>query len=117
MVVDQQMQVAEGQMGPSQGGASAERTARLLLLPAPAPATPEKLSRSQGWREDVAELGLRRLAAFLAEAAVLVLVLGLLERLLAVHRVEWGWTAAVVGISAGLLGGSVGLELLERRRG
>ena len=67
--------------------------------------------------DDAAELGLRRMAAFLAEAAVLVLVLGLLERLLAAHRVEWGWAVAVVGISAGLLGGSVGLEVLERRRG
>ncbi len=66
--------------------------------------------------EELTELSVRRMAAFLAEAAVLVLVLGLLERLLAVHRLEWAWAAGVVGLSIALLASSVGLEVLDRRR-
>ncbi len=66
--------------------------------------------------QDLLRLSTHRLSAFLAEAAVLVLVLGILERFLTSHRVELRWIAVVVSTSVALLVGSVALELTGQRR-
>ena len=86
---------------------------RIVVLPAP-PVAADVERRSVF--ADLLELSTHRLSAFLAEAAVLVLVLGLLERFLAIHRVEAGWVAGTLGVSAMLLAGSVAVELMGRRR-
>ena len=110
---------------PNGSGFAAHRTAdvlaqpvsrsgsRLIVLPAAPVVT---MAARPSVFEDLLELSTHRLSAFLAEAAVLVLVLGLLERFLAIHRVEAGWVAGTLGISAALLAGSVAVELMGRRR-
>jgi len=92
---------------------SLRATSRLMVMPAvPVTATAARPSLL----EDVVQVTTHRLSAFLAEAAVLVLVLGLLERFLAIHRVEPGWVAGTLLVSAALLAGSVAVELTGRRR-
>ena len=86
---------------------------RLVVLPTPPVALPPARA---SLLDDLLELSTHRLSAFLAEAAVLVLVLGLLERFLAIHRIEAGWVAGTLAVSAMLLAGSVAVELTGRRR-
>ena len=86
---------------------------RIVVLPAPPVAA---VADRRSVLDDLLELSTHRLSAFLAEAAVLVLVLGLLERFLATHRVEAGWVAGTLAVSAALLAGSVAVELMGRRR-
>lgn len=57
----------------------------------------------------------RRCSAFLAEAAVLVLVFGILDYLLLKGRIEFPWIAGALGISLFLLAVSIAMELTAHR--
>lgn len=57
----------------------------------------------------------RRCSAFFAEAAVLVLVFGILDFFLQRGRMELGWVAGALGISVALLAVSVGTDFTARR--
>ncbi len=57
----------------------------------------------------------RRCSSFFAEAAVLVLVFGILDFFLQRGRMELGWVAGALGISVALLAASVGTAFTARR--
>ena len=57
----------------------------------------------------------RRCSSFFAEAAVLVLVFGILDFFLQRGRMELGWVAGALGISVALLAASVGTDFSARR--
>ncbi len=64
--------------------------------------------------EELVRVSSHRVAAFLAEAAVLVLVLGILDRFLASNRLELHWVGGAFLISTILLASSIALELSAR---
>ena len=64
---------------------------------------------------DLLHVSMNWLSAFLAEAAVLTLVLGILDRLVVNRSFEVRWVGGAMGISAGLLGASIALDVSARR--
>ena len=112
--------------------ASGSSVARLILLPSTGPdfRTPQSASllRFQTAAPDVpsftrdrrnllkefVKVSSHRVAAFLAEAAVLVLVLGILDRFLTSNRFDLHWVGGAFLISTLLLGLSIALELSAR---
>ena len=88
---------------------------RLILLPATGPqaASARTLDRP-GLLEEFVRISSHRVAAFLAEAAVLVLVFGILDRFLTSSRLELHWVGGAFMISTILLVASVALELSAR---
>ena len=90
---------------------------RLVLLPAPASPSLEPRSTARDRRhllEEFIKVSSHRVAAFLAEAAVLVLVLGILDRFLASNRLDLHWVGGAFLISTVLLASSIALELSAR---
>jgi len=61
------------------------------------------------------EIAGERCSAYLAEAAVLVLVFAILDRFLMKERMEWTWAGGALAVSVGLLVASVVVELAVRR--
>ncbi len=88
-----------------------EGHARLALVPR---RDQEKRQALQAWPE-LATIAARRCAAFFAEAAVLVLVFGVLDFFMQHGHIEGGWVAGALCISVGLLAASVGTEFSARR--
>jgi hypothetical protein len=64
---------------------------------------------------DLAAIAAHRCSSFLAEAAVLVLVLALLDRFMLKSRMELNWVVSAFTISAALLAASVLTEFSSRR--
>ena len=64
---------------------------------------------------ELAGIAARRCSAFFAEAAVLVLVFGVLDFLIQHGHVGGGWVLGVASISVALLVASVGTEFSARR--
>ena len=64
---------------------------------------------------DLLSISARRCSAFFAEAAVLVLVLALLDRLILKGSVDLTWIVSVLGLSVGLLAASILTEFGARR--
>ena len=92
-------------------------SARLVLLPASGSASLEPHSSARDRRhllEEFVRVSSHRVAAFLAEAAVLVLVLGILDRFLASNRLDLHWVGGAFLISTILLASSIALELSAR---
>src|SRR5437868_15542271 len=85
--------------------------AGLSLVPPPqrrASATPSS------W-PDLAFIVTRRCSSFFAEAAVLVLVFGILDYCLLKGRVEIAWITGALVISLGLLGASILMDFSAHR--
>jgi hypothetical protein len=57
----------------------------------------------------------RRCSSFFAEAAVLVLVFGILDFFILKGRIELPWIAGALAISLGLLAASIGMEFSAHR--
>lgn len=57
----------------------------------------------------------RRCSSFLAEAAVLVLVFGILDYLMLKGRIELSWIAGAIFLSLGLLAASIVLDMSAHR--
>jgi hypothetical protein len=68
----------------------------------------------RAWPE-LASISARRCSAFFAEAAVLVLVFGVLDFFMQHGRIEGGWVLGAMAISVALLMASVGTEFTARR--
>jgi hypothetical protein len=88
-------------------------------MPEPA-ATSPRASGSRTFKPPTALLELaliasRRCSSFFAEAAVLVLVFGILDYFMLKGRVELPWIAGALAISVGLLAGSVVMDFSARR--
>jgi hypothetical protein len=64
---------------------------------------------------ELALLALRRGSSFFAEAAVLVLVFGILDYFMLKGRIELPWILGALAISLGLLGSSVAMDFTARR--
>lgn len=90
---------------------------RLVLLPASRSAPLEHRTTARDARhllEEFVKVSSHRIAAFLAEASVLVLVLGILDRFLASNRFELHWVGGAFLISIVLLAASIVLEFSAR---
>jgi hypothetical protein len=59
---------------------------------------------------DLAVIASRRCSAFFAEAAVLVLVFGILDYFMLKGRIELGWILGALAISLGLLAASIAMD-------
>jgi len=96
-------------------------TSRLSLVPSSKPKEPApdgvpaqetlRLRKTTAFLEIAGE----RCSAYLAEAAVLVLVFAILDRFLMKERMEWTWASGTVAVSIGLLIASIAVELAVRR--
>ncbi len=64
---------------------------------------------------DFALLASRRCSSFLAEAAVLVLVFGILDYFMLKGRIEFGWIFGALAISLGLLAASIATDFGAQR--
>jgi hypothetical protein len=64
---------------------------------------------------DLVAVSAHRCASFFAEAAVLVLVLAVLDRLIAKGHLERGWVVGATLISLGLLAASIATDFTARR--
>ncbi len=84
---------------------------RLVVLPPQPPGTPAR----EPLLPDLIRVSAHRCAAFFAEAAVLVFVLGILDRYLAKDRLEFGWIAGAFLASLTLLAASILTDLSARR--
>jgi hypothetical protein len=64
---------------------------------------------------DLLTVAAPRCSSFFAEAAVLVLVLALLDRFMLKGRMEFNWVASAFAISLGLLAASIATDFSSRR--
>ena len=94
---------------------SVQQAPRLALVPSAA-------SGGQGIPEaassalfDFISVSAHRCSGFFAEAAVLVLVLALLDRFMLKGRMEMGWIISAFSISLALLGASIATDFSARR--
>jgi len=85
---------------------------RLVLVPSGSGGTPKK---DQSPLFDLIAISAHRCASFFAEAAVLVLVLALLDRFMLKGRMEIGWVLSAFTISLMLLAASIVTEFSARR--
>src|SRR5260370_11106361 len=85
---------------------------RLVLVPSGSGGTPKK---DQSPLFYLIAISAHRCASFFAEAAVLVLVLALLDRFMLKGRMEFGWIFSAVTISLSLLGTSIVTDYFARR--
>jgi hypothetical protein len=85
---------------------------RLVLVPSGGSGSPK--SSSSGL-VDLIEISAHRCSSFFAEAAVLVLVLALLDRFMLKGHVELAWILSAFAISIILLTASIATEFSARR--
>jgi hypothetical protein len=64
---------------------------------------------------DLAAIVSRRCSSFFAEAAVLVLVFGILDYFMLKGRIELPWIVGALAISLGLLGASIAMDFSAHR--
>ena len=86
--------------------------AGLVLVPSGGGSAPQK---SPSPFVDLVAISAHRCSAFFAEAAVLVLVLALLDRFMLKGRMELGWVISAFTISLMLLAASIATEFSARR--
>ncbi|HEY1992804.1 MAG TPA: hypothetical protein VGG81_00285 [Edaphobacter sp.] len=86
-------------------------SARLALVPPGGGVIPKKRSPLR----DLVAIAAHRCSSFFAEAAVLVLVLALLDRFMLKGRMELNWVVSAFTISVALLAASVFTEFSSRR--
>ncbi len=72
-------------------------------------------TRNNNALPDLVSIASRRCSSFFAEAAVLVLVFGLLDFFLQRGHMELGWVAGALVISVALLAASVATDFTARR--
>ena len=85
---------------------------RLVLVPSGGGSAP---SKAPSPLFDLLAISAHRCSAFFAEAAVLVLVLALLDRFMLKGRFEAGWVISAFAISALLLVASIATDFAARR--
>ena len=90
---------------------SASTPPNLLLMPS---ATNGQATRT-AMRLDLLIITARRCSAFFAEAAVLVLVFGILDFCLLKGRIELPWIVGALAISLGLLAASIAMDFTAQR--
>ena len=95
---------------------NASPAARLTLVPTPA-ATPRRSPDLTPTSSliDLAVIAARRGASFFAEAAVLVLVFGILDFFILKGRIDLNWIVGALAISLGLLAASIAMDFSAHR--
>ncbi|WP_245818039.1 hypothetical protein [Granulicella rosea] len=88
--------------------------ARLTLVPAGGGPPQPSVERESALFE-LMRISSKKVSSLLAEAAVLVLVFALLDRLIVKDRMDMSWVAGALGISLALLAGSILLDFSARR--
>jgi hypothetical protein len=94
---------------------AARQTSRLTLVPSATAGgrrTPEDRSTAL---VDLISVSAHRCSSFFAEAAVLVLVLALLDRFMLKGRMEISWVVSAFSISLALLAASIATDFSARR--
>ncbi|WP_158793529.1 hypothetical protein [Granulicella sp. L60] len=97
---------------PSQQLQSVQTTAPQLILLPPGGGAPKK---SPSPLFDLVAIAAHRCSSFFAEAAVLVLVLALLDRFMLKGRMELNWVVSAFTISLLLLAASIATDFSSRR--
>ena len=77
--------------------------------------TPVNIASSLSNREHLAVIAARRCSSFFAEAAVLVLVFGILDLMIVKGHVAGAWILGALAVSAGLLGLSIATDFGAHR--
>jgi len=75
----------------------------------------EAARQSHSQVPDLILIASRRCSSFFAEAAVLVLVFGILDYFMLKGRIEGAWIAGALAISLGLLGASIATDFSAHR--
>ena len=91
---------------------STPNPAGLTLVP---PRRQDAATRRPSSLLDLAVITSRRCSSFFAEAAVLVLVFGILDFFILKGRIELSWIAGALGISLFLLAASVAMDFSAHR--
>ncbi|HTD96689.1 MAG TPA: hypothetical protein VK627_07155 [Edaphobacter sp.] len=91
---------------------SSRTTPHLVLVPSGGGGSPQKPPSPLF---DLVAISAHRCSSFFAEAAVLVLVLALLDRFMLKGRMEMGWVLSAFTISLALLAASIATEFSARR--
>jgi hypothetical protein len=84
----------------------------LSLVP---PATPRRQVSAPSSLLDLAVIVSRRCSSFFAEAAVLVLVFGILDFFILKGRIDLTWIVGALAISFGLLAASIAMDFSAHR--
>ena len=100
------------QLPDSSSSDSPNSSPRLVLLPPGSGVIPHKAPSSL---IELAAVAAPRCSSFFAEAAVLVLVLALLDRFMLKGRMELNWVVSAFTISLGLLAASILTDFSTRR--
>jgi hypothetical protein len=88
---------------------------RISLVPSTASGGRGVLEEGSSAFFDFISVSAQRCASFFAEAAVLVLVLALLDRFMLKGRMEMGWVVGAFSISLALLAASISTDFSARR--
>ena len=88
-----------------------QNPAGLSLVPARTQDAAQRLSSMPA----LAVIASRRCSSFFAEAAVLVLVFGILDFFILKGRIELAWIAGALAISVGLLAASIAMDFSAHR--
>jgi hypothetical protein len=75
----------------------------------------DQVTQSDSSLLELAVITSRRCSSFFAEAAVLVLVFGILDYFMLKGRIELPWIVGALGISLGLLGASIAMDFSAHR--
>jgi hypothetical protein len=86
----------------------------LHLVPTSAPRT-QDAAKPPSSLIDLVAITSRRCSSFFAEAAVLVLVFGILDFFILKGRIDLAWIAGALGISLGLLAASIAMDFSAHR--
>ena len=93
---------------------SLPNAAKLTLVPAGGgPSKPDTPPSSA--LLELLTISSKKCSSFLAEAAVLVLVFALLDRMIVKEHIGFSWVAGALGISLALLAGSIALDFSAKR--
>jgi hypothetical protein len=79
------------------------------------PARRQEVARPASSLLDLAIIISRRCSSFFAEAAVLVLVFGILDFFILKGSIDLAWIAGALGISLGLLAASIAMDFSAHR--
>jgi hypothetical protein len=102
-----------GSVSPQQIPASSSQSSSRIALVLPGDGAPPQAKPSPFF--DFIAIAAPRCSSFFAEAAVLVLVLALLDRFMLKGRMELNWVISAFSISVALLAASIFMDFSSRR--
>lgn len=111
-----QLTNASSNLNPQHGGLFLASRSNVAELPASLPhAAAADAAPTRRYPSDLLLIALRRCSAFFAEAAVLVLVFGILDLCLLRGQLKLDWIVGALAISLGLLAASIAMDFSAQR--